>query len=266
MLLNSDVIFASLNGVFCSKEVANQQYYIYASDNKARRMEVEDALVENLSKTLFGKENNMHLVSEVADEKLIRDLITNTVIFASGLREQLNTATSIAKTKLQEYWTNRTPPLLVVIGSVLLIKLSLESASAHGSTSNSDAAIITLSFALIFIAFLGTFLMLFLRLPHAVDGASKQKASDFYISRKGPLGNWVSSSTVGCQEYEDKVSNCFSDLRKRVDKTVLNVVGVPFPRKQISLPFGDDKIIETMNSEAMKSQNEIYCNDPKEEV
>eukprot|EP01060_Flectonema_neradi_P009765 TRINITY_DN1696_c1_g1_i1.p1 TRINITY_DN1696_c1_g1~~TRINITY_DN1696_c1_g1_i1.p1 ORF type:complete len:337 (+),score=80.82 TRINITY_DN1696_c1_g1_i1:52-1011(+) len=247
VLLNDEVLFDTLRGVFCSKEVARQQYYIYASGNTDRRMDVENKLVDSLCSTLLSKKGNSHLIADVRDEKLIRELLQKTVTFASGLREQLNTATSIAKTKLQEYWTNRTPPMLAVIGSIFLIKVSVESIAAHGTTNDHDAAMVTLSFALIFIAFLGAFLMLFLRLPHAVDGASKQKASDYYTSWKGPLGLWVSSSTSGCKEYQWKVDSCFSELKERVDKTVITIMGEP--EKKVCLPFGKPKTIEAIDSE-----------------
>ena len=65
--------------------------------------------------------------------------------------------------------------------------------------------------------------------PHAVDGAAKQKASDFYIKSKIELGAYLSKIIRESDWYEGKVKNSFNFCSYHLQS--LNVDGQELPKK-----------------------------------
>eukprot|EP01059_Diplonema_ambulator_P000978 TRINITY_DN10752_c0_g1_i1.p1 TRINITY_DN10752_c0_g1~~TRINITY_DN10752_c0_g1_i1.p1 ORF type:complete len:360 (+),score=90.84 TRINITY_DN10752_c0_g1_i1:47-1126(+) len=210
--LCSDDLEEALTESMCSKELRDQQTYFYAGSNEVRRNAVRRILVADLVQLIFNKPQvvKMNIVREKEKRRYVK-IINNIVQYAIGLRRELNTAQSVAKTKLQEYWADRTPPMLVILGFIFAGKLYLDIKKTQTGRWE-DILGSTLTLALTVMAFVGAFFMVYLRLPHAVDGATRQKASDYYLASKDPLGSFLSSIIPGSTAYQQQVDACFNGI------------------------------------------------------
>ncbi|KAJ9458223.1 hypothetical protein DIPPA_06755 [Diplonema papillatum] len=147
-----------------------------------------------------------------------RTLVLSVVTYSFKLRKELNTATSVAKTKVQEYWADRIPPMVLTLGLIVLGKLYLDVLSIKNDTGE-DRVNVIISAALTVLGFIFAFYMIFLRLPHAVDGATKQKASDFYQTQKDPLGRLITELSTS-NYYKDQVAECFVKAKEHIVETM----------------------------------------------
>ena len=145
-------------------------------------------------------------------------LLGEVVRYAFELRRELSAGYSIAVRKMHEYWANRTPPLLGTLSLVIAARLYLDLTMTSDSKTDLEKALIL--FITIF-TFLSAFLMVYLRLPHAVDGACQQKCSDVYTNSKGPLSQLVTelisrSRSHNLDFYGNQLDECFTEAGRSI--------------------------------------------------
>eukprot|EP00754_Rhynchopus_humris_P024801 Rhum_TRINITY_DN14916_c10_g1::Rhum_TRINITY_DN14916_c10_g1_i2::g.128480::m.128480 len=145
-------------------------------------------------------------------------LVGEVVRYAFELRRELSAGYSIAVRKMHEYWANRTPPLLGTLSLVIAARLYLDLTMTSESKTDLEKALIL--FITIF-TFLSAFLMVYLRLPHAVDGACQQKCSDVYTNSKGPLSQLVTelisrSRSHNLDFYGNQLDECFTEAGRNI--------------------------------------------------
>jgi len=198
---NSEMLVDWPAEVLCSPDVTKNEAYLFCPSNSALLAETKGRM-----RDAFGQlktEANISAVTEAI------------VDFAFGLRNQLIASSSVAKTKVREYWEDRIPPMVILLGVLLIVQLIFLDYDKPGGKGWVTTAV-TLS------GFTASFVMVYLRLPHAVDAATKQKASDYYIAHKDSVGRLIVDITVSplAENYhhEDKVRSSFDVLSKLIDR------------------------------------------------
>eukprot|EP01064_Diplonema_japonicum_P016462 TRINITY_DN24474_c0_g1_i1.p1 TRINITY_DN24474_c0_g1~~TRINITY_DN24474_c0_g1_i1.p1 ORF type:complete len:342 (+),score=93.43 TRINITY_DN24474_c0_g1_i1:74-1099(+) len=244
-----DILTESL----CCEEVRQQQTYIYATNNADRLKRTSRVMVTETTRLLYTRPS---LEGTHLNKKKMVKVVDNVVAYAFGLRKELNIAQSVAKTKLQEYWADRTPPLVCILGMVLAGKLYLDIKKME-TEEWEDILGFSLSVTLTVLAFVGAFFMVYLRLPHAVDGATRQKASDFYLMSKDPLGKFLMSFTPGSDHYTRQVDECFNSITKFMTETVKERTP-----HHIADTVSEGAYTESSSEGSVRDTGELDCNAP----
>ena len=278
---NEKVILHCLTDGLCAAEFQKRQAYLFSHVNEDRLHDLKRFAASELMKQLSCNEENSELMQSMSfvgtkalekarkqqqlaaanvtlSHEVSSQIIHEIVKFAFGLRGELNAGASVATTKLKEYWANRTPPLLFLMAITLSARMYLDLTGAGKKTDTELGFIFFITGFGVFAAFA----MVYLRLPHAVDGACFQKASDFYTARKVGLAQLVNEAA--CQSLEQNVSfygrqqdECFQATTLRLSAAFSHAFAesaVAAPTHAITVHDDDDDTDVTVDEDSRMAQ------------